>query len=306
MREAQAAARFIHPNIVTALNAGERDGTHFLTMEYVDGSDLSRLANKVEAFSVSQVAYYIVQAARGLAFAHSKGVIHRDIRPANLLLDKDGTIKILDMGLARLDSPSSDIDRLTQSSQIIGTLDYTAPEQAINARLADARSDVYSLGCTMYQLLAGSSPYGGKSMLEKLLAHREQPIPSLNTGRNDVPAQLELIYLKMMAKEPADRYSAMAEVVADLERFGAGHKPSQVLPDAKPLLLDSKLENEPILVFDNNPDSIFHKPITNKHTNPTRSAAANKKLIAVGMGGVLVFLLIVAGIIVTLKTMARS
>ncbi len=244
-REVQTAAKLTHPNIVTAFDADEAKGTHFLVMEYVEGDDLSQLVKKHGPLSVEQTIECIIQAARGLTHAHAEGVIHRDIKPANLLLDKHGTVKILDMGLARLESGLSDAAGvaaagLTQSGTIMGTVDYMSPEQAEDTRHADARADIYSLGCSLFYLLTGQAVYGGETMMMKLLAHRDAPIPSLVgqvfnlPGKQPMSGQVEnlpheqtlnaldAIFHKMIAKRTADRYQSMTEVITDLERCRAG------------------------------------------------------------------------------------
>lgn len=215
--EARAAARLSHPNIVTAFDASEHQGMHYLVMEYVEGPDLATLVKRSGGLPVEQAVDYTLQTARGLQYAHKQGVIHRDVKPANLLLDREGTVKILDMGLAHI-TTAGDGERLTQGAQAMGTCDYMAPEQAEDARFADQRSDIYSLGCTLYRLLSAKAPYAGETPIQVLLAHRDKPIPPLRATRDDVPAELDAIYHKMVAKRPEDRYATMAEVIASLER----------------------------------------------------------------------------------------
>ena len=223
-REVTAAAKLRHPNIVAADDADEANGVHFLVMEHVEGKDLSVLVKKNGTFSVAKAVNYILQAARGLEFAHSKGVIHRDIKPANLLLGNDGVLKILDMGLARLDHPGGDTAtqaELTGTGAVMGTVDYMAPEQALNTKHADHRADIYSLGITLWYLIAGKSAYDGETLMEKLMAHQMKPIPSLKDIQASVPDSVQAIFSKMVAKKKEDRYQSMTEVIADLERCQA-------------------------------------------------------------------------------------
>jgi len=219
-RETRAAAKLSHPNIVTAHDADEAKGVHFLVMEYVEGRDLYAFVKEHGTISVARAVDYVVQAAKGLQYAHSQGVIHRDIKPHNLLLDKAGTIKILDMGLARIGDMAGDADDddgLTRSGQVMGTLDYMSPEQALDTRTADARADIYSLGCTLHYLLTGRPPYTGDTVTKKILAHRMEPIPSLGELRSDVPQSLDAVFSKMMAKEPKERQQSMTEVIRELQ-----------------------------------------------------------------------------------------
>lgn len=218
-REVEAAARLTHPNIVTAYDADEADGTHFLVMEYVEGSDLSALVKKHGPLPLSRALDCILQAARGLQHAHEHGVVHRDIKPANLLLDGQGTVKILDMGLARLDSIEGEHDELTGTGQTMGTVDYMAPEQARNSKLVDVRADIYSLGATLWYLLTGRPLYAGETTVEKLMSHQTKPIPSLRSVCPEVSPPLDAVFRRMVAKTPADRYGTMSEVIADLEPF---------------------------------------------------------------------------------------
>jgi serine/threonine-protein kinase len=222
-REVMAAAKLNHPNIVAAFDADNANGVHLLVMEYVAGSDLAALVKKNGPCSVGQAVNYILQAAKGLQAAHAEGIVHRDIKPANLLLDKEGTVKILDMGLARF-SAEVDADKqagLTNTGTIMGTVDYMAPEQALDTKTADARADIYSLGCSLFYLLIGKPPYLGDTLMNRLLAHREQPIPSVRAIRPDVPDQVAAVCRRMLAKSVDDRYQTMTEMIADLEQLGA-------------------------------------------------------------------------------------
>jgi len=216
-REVQAAAKLEHPNIVTAFDAGEAAGTHYLVMQFVDGRNLSEVVKEHGPQPVGRVIDWIQQAAKGLAFAHEQGVIHRDIKPGNLLVDSSGTVKILDMGLARLETLDADQDQLTNTGQIMGTVDYMAPEQAMDTRQADARSDIYSLGVTLWYLLAGRPLFEADSVVKKVMAHQQKPAPSLADAPAAVDPRLDAVFQRMVAKQPADRFQSMEEVIAALQ-----------------------------------------------------------------------------------------
>ncbi|HWB14703.1 MAG TPA: protein kinase [Pirellulales bacterium] len=218
-REVKAAAKLSHPNIVAAHDADCADGVHFLVMELVDGSDLSALVRRSGPFPWEKAVDYVLQAAKGLEAAHAEGIVHRDIKPSNLLLDKKGVVKVLDMGLARLNTEGdgSPQDDLTNTGTVMGTIDYMAPEQALDTKTADARADIYALGCSLFFLLTGKATYEGDTIMKKVLAHREHPIPRLRSFCPQAPEQLEAVFTKMVAKKIVDRYQTMTDVIADLD-----------------------------------------------------------------------------------------
>lgn len=217
-REAEAAAKLSHPNIVSVYDAGEQKGIHYLAMEYAEGVDLAKLVQRNGPLTVEQAISYVSQAALGLAHAHSQGVIHRDIKPANLLLDAHGTLKILDLGLARFADHllTESVEELTKTGTFMGSVDFMSPEQALDTRSADARSDQYSLGCTLFYLLTGKPMYAGDTVMKRLVAHREARIPSLTVLCHNLPADLNAVFLRMVAKKPEQRYQSMDELRSEL------------------------------------------------------------------------------------------
>jgi serine/threonine protein kinase len=224
-REIRLVGRLNHPNIVHAYDAGPMGPRHVLAMEYVEGTDLGRLVKKHGPLPVAQACEYLRQAACGLAHAHERKLVHRDVKPANLLVTRDGhQVKVLDLGLGRLQrtSDSQATNRFTpRGSMLIGTPDYLAPEQAIDFHAADARADVYGLGCTLFHLLTGQPPFAGGSMAEKLLKHQQATPPALEQFRNDIPVGLEAVLRAMLAKHPGQRYPN-AGVVAEAMKPWAG------------------------------------------------------------------------------------
>ena len=219
-REVRAVAKLAHPNIIAAYDADEAPGgLHFLAMEYVAGCDLAQLLIAEPHLPVGRVLNFILQAARGLAFAHSQGVIHHDIKPGNLLLDAVGTVKILDLGLARIHEVEVQAakDGLSRFGDVMGTVDYMAPEQALDSQAADARADLYGLGCTLYRLVTGKPLFDGESVVQKFLFHQSKPVPSLRAARPDASTEVEAMFQRMVAKRVEDRFQSMEELIAVLE-----------------------------------------------------------------------------------------
>jgi serine/threonine-protein kinase len=214
-REIRAAAQLSHPNIVLALDADEVNGTHFFVMEYVEGEDLARLVKRHGPLPVGLACDCVRQAALGLQHAFERGLVHRDIKPHNLLLTREGVVKVLDMGLARLDRPPDDTgpsSLMTRVGMVVGTADYIAPEQALNSHTADVRADLYSLGCTLYHLLAGRVPFAGGPATERLLRHQVEQPPPLERLRPGLPAGVAAVVRRLLAKRPQDRYQTPAEL----------------------------------------------------------------------------------------------
>ena len=193
-QEMKAIGQLDHPHIVRALDAREVEGTRFLVLEYIDGVDLSRLVRRRGPLPVAEACDLVRQAAVGLQYAHQHGLIHRDVKPSNLIVDQEGQLKILDLGLALLRPTERSGDEMTHTGQTMGTAEYMAPEQASDAHSVDVRADVYGLGCTLHYLLVGRAPYTGQTAFQILTAHHESPIPSLRAERSDVPEKLDRVF----------------------------------------------------------------------------------------------------------------
>jgi hypothetical protein len=218
-REVKAAAQLAHPHIVAAYDAEQAGDLHMLVMEYVEGASLAQVLEQKGPLSIPHACHYVHQAALGLQHACDKGMVHRDIKPQNLMLTPRGVVKILDFGLTRLAGEGTRLGGLTQLDTVMGTPEYIAPEQATDARHADIRADIYSLGCTLYCLLAGRVPFQEDTALQTILAHLEQEPPPLRTLRSEVPPALAAVVERMMAKDPAQRYQTPAEVADALLPF---------------------------------------------------------------------------------------
>jgi serine/threonine protein kinase len=293
-REIQAAAQLSHPNVVLAYDADRLGDVHFFAMEYVRGSDLGKIVRDRGPLPIREACDYSRQAALGLQHAHERGLVHRDIKPTNLLLtdakeeimraalggvialslsdEARGVIKILDMGLARVAEPlfGEDPSRITHEGLVIGTPDFLAPEQARNASTVDIRADLYGLGCTLFYMLTAQVPFPGGTPTEKLLKHAIEPTPDVRALRADAPAGLASVLAKMMAKKPEERYQSPAEAAAALEPFSMNSPaPRPVNPAPAP-----------------NPfaDSVFNAPIpVNATSEKSGGAIPRQTWIAVGV-----------------------
>ena len=224
-REVKAAAQLSHPNIVTAYDAEQANGIHLLVMEYVKGTTLADLVKRNGQLPITKAIDYARQAAAGLQHAHEQGMVHRDMKPHNLMLTPDGTVKILDFGLASLSSEtiatSDDVSQSTDTSLtrvgcVMGSPDFISPEQATDARQADIRSDIYSLGATLYYLLCGQPPFSDGGVDQRLKDHAETAPVAINRLRHDVPQELSDVVSRMLAKDPAQRYASPREVESAL------------------------------------------------------------------------------------------
>jgi serine/threonine protein kinase len=255
VQEMKAVGRLDHPNIVQAYDASA-EGPPYLVMEYLDGIDLSKLVKQRGPLPVADACDCVRQAALGLQHAHEHGLVHRDVKPSNLLLTPTGVVKLLDLGLARLHGePAADCagpataGDTTRTDQVLGTADYISPEQLRNARGVDIRADLYSLGCTLYHLLAGAPPFAGSgqtSLMAKQAAHLHQPPPPIAEHRPDVPPGLAAVLDRLLAKDPADRFGTPAEVALALQPFAAGCNLRGLLSEEAPASATQAVPPQPL------------------------------------------------------------
>jgi len=229
-QEARAVAQLDHTNIVRAYDVGKvMDGNtaiHFFAMELVEGESLEERVAREGPLPIVEATNFVRQAAEGLAHAHQAGIVHRDVKPANLLVDRDGVVKILDLGLAKFfgEAPAAAVPG---AQPISGTVDFLAPEQALDSQAVDGRSDIYSLGCSFYFLLAGHAPFPQGTLTQRLVSHlSEQPVPIVQQ-RPDVPADLAAIVERMLAKKPADRIQTADELAELLRQWLVRHADRQ-------------------------------------------------------------------------------
>jgi serine/threonine protein kinase len=229
--EARAVAKLDDPNIVRAYDIDNEGDVHYIVMEYVDGQDLHQRVATQGPMDYDTAADFVAQVANGLQHAHEMGLVHRDIKPANCLVDKHNVVKLLDLGLAKLTEDDQASLTMANEENVLGTADYLAPEQALNSHQADSRSDIYSLGCTLYFLLTGSPPFPEGSISERLLKHQTARPDSIFKARPDAPPSLVEICETMMAKKPDERFQSAGEVSTNLKEWladrgrtiGGGH-----------------------------------------------------------------------------------
>jgi eukaryotic-like serine/threonine-protein kinase len=229
-REARAVAALSHPNIVTVIDRGEHEGRQFIVFEYIDGENLKGLIQRRGPAPVTTALELAMQIARGLSFAHQQGLVHRDVKPQNVLLNGDGQAKVTDFGIAR----SLDVQHgMTQTGTVLGTSDYIAPEQAQGQRV-DEHTDVYSLGVVLYEMLTTEVPFPGENFVAVAMRHINEEPPSIRDKRPDVSPRFEAAVQRAMAKRPEDRFQTMADFCRELEANLAEAQGATVVAPAQP------------------------------------------------------------------------
>jgi len=221
--EAQATSQLDHPNIVRCYDVDNDGDTHYIVMEFIEGKDLNTIVKQEGPLPLELACNYIAQSAEGLAHAHEKSLIHRDVKPANLLVDKKGIVKILDLGLALFSDNAQASLTVEHNENVLGTADYLAPEQAVNSHKVDHRVDIYGLGCALYFLLTGRPPFPDGTLAQRIAKHQSQMPDDIRKLRPDCPRDLADICMKMMQKRPEKRYATMREVADALEAWLVNH-----------------------------------------------------------------------------------
>jgi eukaryotic-like serine/threonine-protein kinase len=212
-REARSVAQLQHPNIVTVIDRGEEDGRQYIVFEFIDGENLKELVVRKGRLDVRDALEIALEVARGLAFAHEHGLVHRDVKPQNVLLNGDGLAKVTDFGIAR----SLDVEHgVTQTGTVLGSSNYIAPEQA-SGQPVDARTDVYSLGIVLYEMLTGEVPFPGESFVAVAMKHIQEPSPSVLDVRGDIPLRVAEMVDRALEKDPEHRFPSMGEFAAEIE-----------------------------------------------------------------------------------------
>lgn len=234
IREARATAALEHPNIVRAYDIDNVGDQYFLVMEFVPGKDLQTIVAEEGGLDYERAADYLAQSAAGLHYSHEEGLIHRDVKPANLLVDPNGVVKILDLGLALFSEDDAASLTLQHNENVLGTADYLAPEQAINSHEVDKRADIYGLGCTFYFTLTGHPPFDEGTLAQRIARHQSQMPPDIREDRPDCPRELVNICVKMIQKNADDRYQTCGEVAGAVQKWLAhrGHAAKTAGTDA--------------------------------------------------------------------------
>lgn len=214
--EAESAAKLDHPGIPHVYFLGEQDGWYFIVFEFIEGKNIRDYVAQQGPLSIPQTIVYLADIAEALQHASSRDVVHRDIKPSNVLVTEDDGAKLVDMGLARTEQIQSTADDLTATGVTLGTFDYISPEQAADPRSADTRSDIYSLGCTLYFMLTGKPPFPHGTMLQKVLSHTSESPPDPNEVRSDIPPQLTDLLARMLAKQPEHRFQDATELLGEI------------------------------------------------------------------------------------------
>src|SRR5262245_49773774 len=221
--EAQATAQLDHPNIVRCYDVDNEGDTHYIVMEFIEGKDLNTIVRLEGSLPLELACNYIAQAAEGLHHAHQNGLIHRDVKPANLLVDRKGLVKILDLGLALFSDNERASLTVEHNENVLGTADYLAPEQAVNSHKVDHRADIYGLGCTLYFVLTGHPPFNDGTLAQRIAKHQTQMPDDIRKDRPECPRDLADICVKMMQKRPEKRYANMTDVAQALETWLTTH-----------------------------------------------------------------------------------
>jgi serine/threonine protein kinase len=211
--------RLTHPNLVAAYDAGHIEGVAYLVLELVEGHDLAWIIRQREHLPVAEACEVVRRTALGLDHLHKHRLVHRDVKPANLMLTQSRQVKVLDLGVAHALAPE---EQITSRGQCLGTADYMAPEQCLDSDAVDGRADIYALGCTLYELLTGQPPFAGRSVFLKMMAHIEAPVPPIRRRRPDVPERLAATLERMLAKDRTGRFDSAGGVALALQPFAAG------------------------------------------------------------------------------------
>jgi serine/threonine protein kinase len=286
-REARAAAALDHPNIIHAFDVGQDGTLAYLVMEYVEGINLQELVERRGRLEVARACHYVAQAALGLEHAHQAGLVHRDVKPANLLLDRGGTIKLLDLGLARFSNDEK--DKLTQEHQhgaVLGTADYLAPEQAVDCSSVDIRADIYSLGASFYFLLTGRPPFAEGSVAEKLQwLQKRQPQP-VRELRREVPEGVVAVVAKMMAKDPARRYQTPGDLVAALAPWIAEPPPlpSDDLMPSPVVNITRRPGSRATILLQQRTTELTRSTVVDTEKKPALRTSRRQQILLVGLG----------------------